>query len=47
MGIWMEATENAFGGGGGGGFFLLPAPFPIIKYSNLDTLGFPVSVVIM
>lgn len=44
MGIWMEATENA--GGGGGGFFPLPAPFPIIKYSNLDTLRFPESVVI-
>lgn len=43
MDIWMEGTENAFGGG----FFLLPAPFPLIKYSSLDTLGFPESVVTM
>lgn len=41
--IWMEATENAFGGG----IFHFPAPFPLTKYPSLDTLGFPESVVIM
>lgn len=40
------STENTFGGGGV--FFSLFLPFfPSQSISNLDTLGFPESVVVM